>query len=133
MLPRSSSAPARAARGGLGRRARLTLAAAALAGPTLAWAPVPTAAATVTTATTARAAAAAADPDPLAVSIDSLSPSVIPVKGPLVVSGRIFNTSNEEWRGINVYPLLSTSPFTTHEELVEAMALDPSVEVGQRT
>lgn len=74
----------------------------------------------------------AEDEDPLAVSIDSLSPSVVPAKGPLVVTGRVTNTSTEEWQAINVYPLFSTAPLTTPEQLTEALDLDPKVEVGER-
>ena len=80
-----------------------------------------------------RAAPAPADDDaPLAVTIDALSPSYIPVKGPIRVSGSVTNTSEDTWRNINVYAFAADTPITTSAELAEERTLDPAQPVGDR-
>ncbi len=76
--------------------------------------------------------AAAAEGDPLRVTIDRLAPSVIPQRGPLVVSGRITNTTDQVWSDLKVYLHTSFTPFTTEAELLEATATDPTSYIGDR-
>ncbi len=66
------------------------------------------------------------------MSVETLSPSVIPAKGRITLSGVITNTSDQVWRDINIYPLTGTTPLTTHAELAEAMALEPNQPIGER-
>jgi len=82
---------------------------------------------------TIAAAASSADTPSLEVSIDSLSPSVIPERGGRVtVTGQVTNSSADEWTDLNVYLLTSAEPFTTADELDAAAETDPTSEVGSR-
>ncbi|MBM7517600.1 DUF6049 family protein [Nocardioides nitrophenolicus] len=76
---------------------------------------------------------AAYDP-PLEVSIDALTPGVLPTKGPLVVRGTVTNVDLETWQRINLYPMFGSGapPMTTEDELTAAIATDPEAEVGKR-
>jgi hypothetical protein len=74
-----------------------------------------------------------ADDSALAVEIASLSPSVVPQRGPVLVSGAVTNTTDETWQGINVYPCTSRSPMTTAAELAAAAESDPELAVCERT
>jgi hypothetical protein len=78
------------------------------------------------------AAAEAADETPLQVSIQSLTPSTLPRKGAVIVTGRITNTSDSTWTGLNVYLFTSATPMLTSDELQAASATDPTAEVGAR-
>ena len=85
---------------------------------------------------TGSAHAAAPEPadqrTPLAVTIDSLTPSVIPRKGPVRVTGSVTNRDDQTWTNIKVYAFASGSPMTTSAELAEAAATGPSAYVGDR-
>jgi hypothetical protein len=70
--------------------------------------------------------------EPLSLSIDSLTPSVIPTRGPIRVSGTITNTSPDTWDNVGVYPLTSFEPLTTPAALAEAARTDPADPVGDR-
>lgn len=70
--------------------------------------------------------------EPLSLSIDSLTPSVIPTRGPIRVSGTITNTSSDTWDNVGVYPLTSFEPLTTSAALAEAARTDPADPVGDR-
>ncbi|HTW16203.1 MAG TPA: DUF6049 family protein [Nocardioides sp.] len=73
------------------------------------------------------------DPDaPLSVSIETMSPSTVPDRGPVVLTGRVTNDSDVTWSTINLYPFISAQPLTTRTELVEAAATPPSASVGDR-
>jgi hypothetical protein len=74
-----------------------------------------------------------ADDSALAVEIASLSPSVVPQRGPVIVRGTVTNTTDETWQGINVYPCTSRSPMTTAAELAAAADSDPELAVCVRT
>ena len=79
--------------------------------------------------------AAAADddaPSPLTVSLVQLTPSTIPAKGRVVLSGTVRNDSAELWSAVNVHPFISETPMTTRDELATAAASDPALEVGTR-
>lgn len=81
-------------------------------------------------------AAAAAEEEetdtPLAVSMDGLTPSVIPRRGPITVSGEVTNRSEETWLDLQVYLLTSAAPIGDAAALAEAAASDPATEVGGR-
>lgn len=92
-------------------------------------------------ARTPPAQAAAPDDDaPLAITIDELTPGVVPRSGPMVVSGTITNIDLEEWQDIRLYPMFSSVPgcdvcvpvMTTAAELELAAATDPEAPVGER-
>lgn len=73
------------------------------------------------------------DPDaPLSVSIETMSPSTVPDRGPVVITGRVTNDSDVTWSTINFYPFISAQPLTTRTELVEAASTAPSASVGDR-
>jgi hypothetical protein len=69
---------------------------------------------------------------PLAVTIDKLTPSTIPEKGMVRVSGTITNNDNVTWSTINVYAFISDDPLTTPEQLDEAAATPEDAVVGGR-
>ncbi|MXG91370.1 DUF6049 family protein [Nocardioides flavescens] len=77
-------------------------------------------------------ARARAEQMPLTVTLDDLSPAVIPARGPITVTGEITNDDTVARTTINVYSFISSTPLTTEAELEEAAATDPSLDVGQR-
>ncbi len=80
-----------------------------------------------------RAKRARAETDaPLAVTIDQLTPSTIPEKGMVRVSGTITNNDTVTWSTINVYSFISDEPLTTPEQLDEAAATPEDAVVGGR-
>lgn len=79
------------------------------------------------------AAAAPADPDsPLAITIDTMSPAVVPDKGRITIRGSVTNVSDETWSSIAMYPFRSLDPLTTRGEIAEAAVSDPTSQVGER-
>jgi len=73
--------------------------------------------------------------DPLAVSIDTLTPSTVPKKGVVTVTGEITNDDTSTWTGINVYAFIGDTPITTPAELsgaVVAAEEDPTAPLGDR-
>jgi hypothetical protein len=81
------------------------------------------------------APAVAADddaPTPLTVTLVQLTPSTIPAKGRVVLSGTVRNDSAELWSAVNVHPFISETPITTRDDLAAAAASDPALEVGTR-
>ncbi|MGL5825487.1 MAG: DUF6049 family protein [Nocardioides sp.] len=70
--------------------------------------------------------------EPLSLTIDRLSPAVIPRQGPIRVAGTITNNSTDQWDNIKLYSLTSPGPLTTTEELSAAVASDPAQPVGNR-
>ena len=80
-----------------------------------------------------RAKRARAETDaPLAVTIDQLTPSTIPEKGMVRVSGTITNNDTVPWSTINVYSFISDEPLTTPDQLSEAAATPEDAVVGVR-
>jgi hypothetical protein len=69
---------------------------------------------------------------PLAVTIDNLTPSTIPEKGMVRVSGTITNNDTVTWSTINVYSFISDEPLTTPEQLDKAAATPEDAVVGGR-
>ncbi len=69
---------------------------------------------------------------PLAVSIDTLTPSTVPRRGNVTVTGQITNRSDSTWTDLNVYLFASSEPITTSAELAAANSTNESQEVGDR-
>ncbi|WP_408897493.1 DUF6049 family protein [Nocardioides sp. R1-1] len=71
---------------------------------------------------------------PLEVTIDALTPGMLPRRGPLVVRGQVTNVDLESWDRINLYPMFGAGapPMTTAEEISAAVATDPEAQVGVR-
>lgn len=69
---------------------------------------------------------------PLRLSIDQLTPAHLDAKGPIRIRGTVTNTSEEEWRAVNVLPFAGTEPITSPAGLRAAMALPITAEVGDR-
>lgn len=80
----------------------------------------------------AGAARPAEEATPLSVTIETLSPSAIPRKGPVRVSGRVTNEDVETWTDINLYAFVGDTPMTTQEELAAAAEVPETTEVGER-
>jgi len=76
--------------------------------------------------------AEARDTDPLEVTINSISPAVIPKRGPLRLTGTVTNVSDETWTLINVEPVLGQYPLTTPAEVETAAQSDPEAPFGNR-
>lgn len=72
------------------------------------------------------------DTTPLTVTIDQLTPSAIPAKGRVTVSGTVTNNDSVTWLDVGVYPFISSSPMTTVSALDEAAATEADAEVGAR-
>ena len=70
--------------------------------------------------------------DPLAVTLKALTPSAIPHKGRIQVTGTVRNTSSQTWRDVHVYPLTSYDPITSTADLATAAATDPTAVIGNR-
>jgi hypothetical protein len=70
--------------------------------------------------------------DPLAVTIDALTPSYIPNKGPILISGSVTNRTEDAFTAINVHAFVSDAPITSSAELAENVLLDPEQYVGNR-
>ena len=85
-----------------------------------------------------RAAPRAAEPDetaeatPLTVALTSMTPGAVPRKGVITLSGRVTNSSDDEWQGVNVAPFVSSAPLTSRDALAEAVATTEDVAVGDR-
>ncbi len=82
------------------------------------------------------APAAVAAPDDveqaLTVSLESMTPSVLPRRGRITVTGEVTNTSEDTWTDIQAYLFTSSEPITAADELAAAAETDPAVEVGGR-
>lgn len=70
---------------------------------------------------------------PLTVALDSLTPGVVPKRGPVIVRGRIINNSAETWEGLNVYACTSRQPLTSPEALAGAVLVSRETVVCGRT
>jgi hypothetical protein len=81
--------------------------------------------------TAERAFVAAEDPA-FDVTIDTMTPSVVPSRGPVVLRGRVTNTTDETWTDLNVHPFLSPSPMRTSAEIALAAASDPEIFIDSR-
>jgi len=89
------------------------------------------AAATAPTAPVA-ALAAAQDDATLRVSMNTLTPSVIPRRGKIIITGEVTNTSDKVWADLQVYMLTSQTPIGDRADLAAAAASDPTTYIGER-
>ncbi len=76
--------------------------------------------------------AADEDDTPLSITLTAMTPSEIPRKGAITLTGVVANTSDEPWTDINVSPFIAREPITTRDELAEAAESDPDSAVGDR-
>ncbi|MEQ4523067.1 DUF6049 family protein [Nocardioides kribbensis] len=70
--------------------------------------------------------------EPLSVTIESMTPSVVPESGPVRVTGTVTNLDDTAWSAINLYPVVGDAPLTTAGDLRAAVASDPLSYVGER-
>ena len=82
--------------------------------------------------TAARARTPAADPQDLDVSLDALSPSVLPKSGAVTMRGTVTNTTSDPLTGVNVHPLTSYSPMTSASDIEVSVESDPEIYIGSR-
>lgn len=82
--------------------------------------------------TPAQAPQAGPAPGSLEVTIDTMTPSVLPRRGPLVLSGTVANRTDEPWIGLNIHPFLSYFPMQTAEELEVSAESDAEIYLGPR-
>jgi hypothetical protein len=80
----------------------------------------------------AHAARRAPAATPLEVSLETMTPSVIPRRGTVTVTGEVTNTSEDTWTDLQAYLMVSASPITTGSDLATAAETDPAAEVGGR-
>jgi Family of unknown function (DUF6049) len=73
-----------------------------------------------------------ADESDLGVTIDALSPSYLPARGPVRVNGTLTNNTDERWVAINLHLFIGDTPITSSRDLAEATELDPAEPVGDR-
>lgn len=69
---------------------------------------------------------------PLAITMDSMTPSTIPARGRVTVSGTVTNHSEDTWTDLQVYLFRSQTPITTRAGLAEAAQTDAAADVGSR-
>lgn len=70
---------------------------------------------------------------PLRLTIDHLTPGVLPDKGPIRIRGTVTNHSEETWTSIQLFPFAGTrAPMTTAAELEVASDTSPTAVVGPR-
>ncbi len=80
----------------------------------------------------AHAPRAAADRTPLSVTIDSLSPSYVPRKGPVRVTGSVTNEDDAAWTKVYVFAFMGDTPIRSTAELADTSDVDPAADVGAR-
>lgn len=116
--------------------AATTIPSAAVADPSLTLPdrdhPVPTSRRAAATVRHASPPAPRRDDADLGVTIDALSPSYLPARGPVRVNGTLTNNTDDRWVAINVHLFIGDAPITSSAELTEATELDPAEPVGDR-
>jgi Family of unknown function (DUF6049) len=78
------------------------------------------------------AAAAPGGRTPLRVSLQSVTPAVIPRSGAVTLTGVVTNRSKETWTDLKVYLLTSSDPIRSRSELAGQAASGAAAEVGNR-
>jgi hypothetical protein len=76
--------------------------------------------------------ARAEDDAPLSLTIEQLTPSTLPEKGMVRISGTVTNNDTETWSTINIRPFISATPLTNPAQLEEAALLPADAVVGDR-
>ena len=69
---------------------------------------------------------------PLSVTLTGMSPSEVPRKGAVTLTGVVTNVSDEDWADVNLTPFTSSEPMTTRDELAEAALTTSDEAVGER-
>jgi hypothetical protein len=69
---------------------------------------------------------------PLAITLDNVTPSTLPRRGEVRVSGSITNVDTQTWTTINLYSFIADSPMTTAAELASASVAGSEDPVGER-
>ena len=69
---------------------------------------------------------------PLGVTLDTLTPAVLPQRGPITIRGEVTNRSAEIYTDLQVYLFHSQAPITSRASLAEAVTTDPEADVGPR-
>lgn len=69
---------------------------------------------------------------PLRVSVDTLTPAVVPASGPVTLTGQITNRSKETWTDLKAYLFTSAEPLSSRAALSEAAATSEDAPVGSR-
>ncbi len=75
---------------------------------------------------------AAAEATPLTVTIETLTPSVIPARGKVRVAGTVTNADTVPWWTVNVYSFISEEPLRTQAAVSAATLVDEATAVGER-
>src|SRR3954452_4647414 len=78
------------------------------------------------------AAASTSGRTPLRVTLQSVTPAVIPPSGPVTLTGVVTNRSKQTWTDLRVYMLTSADPIRTRSKLAEQAASGAAAEVGGR-
>ena len=63
--------------------------------------------------------------DPLRVTLTEMTPSSIPQKGPIQLSGTVTNTSEEPYEDVKLYPVVSPTPIGDATAVAQAADSDP--------
>ncbi|MFS3127749.1 hypothetical protein ACLM5J_05015 [Nocardioides sp. Bht2] len=79
-----------------------------------------------------RSARRAPTKDSFEVTIENVSPAVIPKKGSITMRGTVTNLTENTLTGLNVHPLSSYAPFRSSAELTTAADAEAEVSFGQR-
>lgn len=77
-------------------------------------------------------ASAAPGDAPLAVTMETLTPSVIPLRGRIEVTGVVTNETDETWTDLQAYLLTDDVPIRSQAGLAAAADTDPRLEIGTR-
>jgi hypothetical protein len=95
---------------------------------------IPIALAAVVVPVPGPAHAAEGDPaaTPLDVTLETMTPSVIPRRGSVTLTGEVTNSSDATWTDLQAYMMISPEPISTQAELAAASEADPADEVGGR-
>jgi len=70
--------------------------------------------------------------EPLSIEMSTISPSVVPRKGPIRITGTVTNIDIETWSTINLYPFIGNEPMTSAQDLDAAAKVPVDQEVGGR-
>ncbi|MFC6287035.1 DUF6049 family protein [Nocardioides sp. GCM10027113] len=84
------------------------------------------------TAQAAQAARRSTHVDALGVTIDDLTPSTLPRRGPVRVLGSVTNRSDETWQAVNLHVFVGDTPISSSADLAQQSALPAEEYVGGR-
>ncbi len=73
-----------------------------------------------------------ANDDPLRVTIDALTPSYVPRRGQVRVTGSVTNTTRDRYVAVNMHAFVSADPIRTSRQLAREVERDPAEPVGDR-